>query len=134
MTKQNQNYYTEEKIKEIFLNSIFEKAMDETLNSDVNINHLENLFTNETYYSAMKIVPLLERKVLYLYYIEKCRLNEICKRLKLQKNEVIKLRAKGIMHFKSNLATLYKAETYTERSKRKWKKDLTIKAIKKQKS
>lgn len=134
MTKQNQNYYTEEKIKEIFLNSIFEKAMDETLNSDVNINHLENLFTNETYYSAMKIVPLLERKVLYLYYIEKCRLNEICKRLKLQKNEVIKLRAKGIMHFKSNLATLYKSETYTERSKRKWKKDLTIKTIKKQKS
>lgn len=110
MTKQNQNYYTEEKIKEIFLNSIFEKAMDETLNSDVNINHLENLFTNETYYSAMEIVPLLERKVLYLSYIEKLRLNEICKRLKLQKNEVIKLRAKGIMHFKSNLATLYKVK------------------------
>ena len=56
MTKQNQNFYTEENIKEIFLNSIFEKAMDETLNSDVNINHLENLFTNETYYSAMKII------------------------------------------------------------------------------
>ena len=56
MTKQNQNFYTEENIKEIFLNSIFERAMDETLNSDVNINHLENLFTNETYYSAMKIV------------------------------------------------------------------------------
>ena len=119
MKKQKHEFYTDEKIKEIFLNSIFEKAMDETLNSDVNINHLENLFTNETFYSAMKIVPLLERKVLYLSYIEKLRLNEICKRLKLQKNEVIKLRAKGIMHFKSNLATLYKAENYIERSKRK---------------
>ncbi len=122
MTKQNQNFYTEENIKEIFLNSIFEKAMDETLNSDVNINHLENLFTNETYYSAMKIVPLLERKVLYLSYIEKLRLNEICKRLKLQKNEVIKLRAKGIMHFKSNLATLYKAENLQKGARNNEKK------------
>ena len=122
MTKQNQNFYTEENIKEIFLNSIFEKAMDETLNSDVNINHLENLFTNETYYSAMKIVPLLERKVLYLSYIENYKLNEICRILKLQKNEVIKLRAKGIMHFRSNLATLYKAQNLQKGARNNEKK------------
>ncbi len=40
---------------------------------------------NETYNSAMKLVPLLESKVLYLSYIENCKLNEVCKRLKLQK-------------------------------------------------
>lgn len=102
----NQNFITDEKIKEIILNNIYERAMDETLNSDVNINHLENIFTNETYYSAMKLVPLLERKILYLSYIENCRLNEICKRLKLQKNEVIKLRSKAIQHFKVNLNVL----------------------------
>ncbi len=111
MKKHYQKFYTDEKIKEILLDSIYEKAMDETLNSDVNINHLENVFTNETYYSAMKLVPLLERKILYLSYIENCKLNEVCKRLKLQKNEVIKLRTKGIQHFKSNLNTLYKAES-----------------------
>ena len=44
--------------------------MQKADNSDVTINHLENIFTNETYYLAMKIVPLLERKVLYLSYVE----------------------------------------------------------------
>lgn len=44
--------------------------MQDIDNSDVNLNHLENIFTNEIYYTAMKIVPLLERKVLYLSFIE----------------------------------------------------------------
>ena len=78
-------------------------------NSDVDFNHLEKIFTNETYYLAMKIVPLLERKVLYLSFVENARLNDICKRLKLQKKQVISLRNKGIMHFKNNLNTLNKA-------------------------
>ena len=88
----------------------YQKSMQNVDNADVNINHLENIFTNETYYLAMKIVPLLERKVLYLSYIENCRLNEICRRLKLEKNEVISLRSKGINHFKHNLEILYKSE------------------------
>lgn len=88
----------------------YQKSMQNVDNADVNINHLENIFTNETYYLAMKIVPLLEKKVLYLSYIENCRLNEICRRLKLEKNEVISLRSKGINHFKHNLEILYKSE------------------------
>lgn len=88
----------------------YQKSMRNVDNADVNINHLENIFTNETYYLAMKIVPLLEKKVLYLSYIENCRLNEICRRLKLEKNEVISLRSKGINHFKHNLEILYKSE------------------------
>lgn len=88
----------------------YQKSMQNVDNADVNINHLENIFTNETYYLAMKIVPLLERKVLYLSYIENCRLNEISRRLKLEKNEVISLRSKGINHFKHNLEILYKSE------------------------
>ena len=79
-------------------------------NVDADINHLENIFSNETYYLAMKIVPLLERKVLYLSYVENLRLNDICKRLKLQKKEVISLKNKGIIHFKNNLATIVKAQ------------------------
>ena len=95
----------------------YQKSMQNVDNADVNINHLENIFTNETYYLAMKIVPLLERKVLYLSYIENCRLNEICRRLKLEKNEVISLRSKGINHFKHNLEILYKSEKLKKGSK-----------------
>ena len=44
----------------------YQKSMQNVDNADVNINHLENIFTNETYYLAMKIVPLLERYCIYL--------------------------------------------------------------------
>ena len=99
-----------EEIKKIFEQNYYDKSFQDVDNLDVTINHLENIFTNETYYLAMKIVPLLERKVLYLSFVENIRLNDICKRLKLQKKEVIHLRNQGITHFKKNLRTLYKAE------------------------
>lgn len=98
-----------EAIIKIIEDNYYKNSMQNIDNADVSINHLENVFTNETYYLAMKIVPLLERKVLYLSYVENVRLNDICKRLKLQKREVILLRNKGINHFKHNLALLYKA-------------------------
>ena len=100
-----------EQIIQLIEDSYYKKSMQDIDNSDVTINHLENIFTNETYYLAMKIVPLLERKVLYLSYIENARLNDICRRLKLQKKEVIFIRNKGIEHFKNNLNTLYKINT-----------------------
>lgn len=97
-----------ETIIQMLESNYYQKSMENADVADVNINHLENIFTNETYYLAMKIVPLIERKVLYLSYMENLRLNDICKRLKLSKNEVIKLRTKGINHFKHNLELLYK--------------------------
>ena len=99
-----------EAIIKMIEDNYYQKSMQDVDNADVSINHLENIFTNETYYLAMKIVPLLERKVLYLSYIENCRLNDICRKLKLGKNEVIALRNKGINHFKHNLELLYKAD------------------------
>ena len=120
MKNQNKNLKLEDFTKDVSLpneeiiqmieNNLYEKEMLNADNSDVNINHLENIFTNETYYLAMKIVPLLERKVLYLSFVENARLNDICKRLKLQKKQVISLKQKGILHFKNNLQTLIKAE------------------------
>lgn len=107
-----------ERIIKIIEDNYYKKAIQDVDNADVSINHLENIFTNETYYLAMKIVPLTERKVLYLSYIENCRLNDICRRLKLSKKQVITLRNKGIQHFKNNLSTLYKSEKI-----RKGKKD-----------
>ena len=120
MKNQNNNLKLEDFTKDVSLpneeiiqmieNNLYEKEMLNADNADVNINHLENIFTNETYYLAMKIVPLLERKVLYLSFVENARLNDICKRLKLQKKQVISLKQKGILHFKNNLQTLIKAE------------------------
>lgn len=106
-----------EAIIQMIEDNYYQKSMQDVENADVNINHLENIFTNETYYLAMKIVPLLERKVLYLSYIENCRLNDICRKLKLGKNEVISLRNKGINHFKRNLEILYKFEKLKKDSK-----------------
>lgn len=97
-----------ETIIQMLEKNYYRTSMEKADTSDVNINHLENIFSNETYYLAMKIVPLIERKVLYLSYIENLRLNDVCKRLKLSKNEIIKLRTKGINHFKHNLELLYK--------------------------
>ena len=128
---QKENYYNDkeelnsiietvletETIVKIIEDNYYQTQMLKANNIDVDINHLENIFTNETYYSAMKIVPLLERKVLYLSYVENVRLNDICKRLKLQKNEVISLREKGIKHFKNNLNTLYKASKLINKRK-----------------
>ena len=99
-----------ESMVQIIEDNYYKTQMQKIDNSDVDINHLENIFTDETYYLAMKIVPLLERKVLYLSFVKNIRLNDICRRLKLSKNEVIKLRSKGIHHFKHNLDLLYKSE------------------------
>ena len=101
-----------EAIIKIIEDNYYKNSMQNIDNADVSINHLENIFTNETYYLAMKIVPLLERKVLYLTYIENARLNDICRRLKLSKMEVISIRKKGITHFKNNWEILSKAQVF----------------------
>ena len=117
LTKENKEFNSiietileTEAIIKIIEDNYYKTQMQKADNSDVSINHLENIFTNETYYLAMKMVPLLERKVLYLSFVENIKLNDICRRLKLSKNEVIKLRNKGINHFKHNLDLLYKSE------------------------
>ena len=101
---------TNEEIKQVLTNSYCLTSMKQVESSDVDINHLEKIFTNETYYLAMKLVPLLERKVLYLTYVENARLNDICRKLKLKNREVIFLRNKAITHFKNNLETLRKMQ------------------------
>ena len=124
LTKENREFNSiietileTEAIIKIIEDNYYKTQMQKADNSDVSINHLENIFTNETYYLAMKMVPLLERKVLYLSYVENIKLNDICRRLKLSKNEVIKLRNKGINHFKHNLNLLYKSEKLKRGSK-----------------
>jgi len=107
-------------MRKFLVDSYYNKYMQELDDIDVDMNHLENIFSDETYYLAMKLVPLLEKKVLYLTYIENVRLNDICRRLKISKNEVISARVKGINHFKNNLHLLSKANNL--KGGKKWKK------------
>lgn len=99
-----------EVVKEILSKNYYQKSMETVENSDVDINHLENIFTNEIYYTAMKMLPLVERKILYLSYIETTQLNNICRKLKLERKQVIYLRTKAINTFRRNLDVLYKAQ------------------------
>ena len=46
-----------ETIIQMLESNYYQKSMENADVADVNINHLENIFTNETYYLAMKIVP-----------------------------------------------------------------------------
>ena len=88
----------------------YQKSIQKIENEINNINHLEKVFTEKNYYQAMKQVPLLERKVLYLYYVEKYTTKEICQKLKLNKIQVIALKNKGIKHFKRNIKLLYSSK------------------------
>lgn len=115
----NMNYIhlPNEEVQKILMDNYYQKLMQEVDNIDVDINHLENIFTDDIYFQAMKIIPLIERKILYLSYIENNKLNDICRKLKLQKNEVIFLRNKAINHFKHNLNVLYKTKNLKKDNK-----------------
>ena len=39
-----------EEMQKLLANSYYEKSLNQLYNSNVTINHLENIFTNETYY------------------------------------------------------------------------------------
>ena len=58
-----------ETIIQMLEKNYYRTSMEKADTSDVNINHLENIFSNETYYLAIKIFPIIERKFLYLSYI-----------------------------------------------------------------
>ena len=52
--KPTQDIFVPNKIMvQIMESSYLQKSMQQAENSDVNINHLENIFTNKTYYLAM---------------------------------------------------------------------------------
>lgn len=102
------------KSKNFFDNLMYQKYLKELTSKnsskEIDMKHLENIFNNPLYYWAMKKVPELEKKVLYLNICENGKLDNICKRLKLSRKQVINLREKGIRHFKENLKKLMKEE------------------------
>lgn len=73
---------------------------------NIDINHLENIFSNEIYYQSMKNLSLLEKSILYFSIIKSYKLEDICKKLKLSKKDVIRIKENSIKHFISNVQKL----------------------------
>ena len=69
---------------------------------------LEEIFKNEIYYSALKKLPLQEKRIFYLSLFKRLQLDEICKKEKLSKKEVIKIKELSIEHFIKNVQLLKK--------------------------
>lgn len=77
---------------------------------DVDINHLENIFYNENYYKAMKIVPLKQRQILYLLFVKEYTIDEVAKMLKTTSSNINKLKQNAIRNFKKNLKKLEESD------------------------
>lgn len=85
--------------KELYQQSMREKTAEKFVDK----NHLENIFTNEIYYKAMKDIPKIEKQILYFCIYDSKPLDEVCKILKMSKIEIIKLKSLAMKHFKENV-------------------------------
>lgn len=80
--------------------------INEIDNIDVDINHLENIFHNEKYCKAMKKIPLKQRQVLYLLFVEEYTTKEVAKYFHTTTNNINKIKQNAIKNFKKNLEEL----------------------------
>ena len=70
---------------------------------NVGYKHLEEVFTNEIHYEAMKKLPLIEKQALFVAVLECSDLEKACSDMKMTKTEVIEIKTKAINHFKDNV-------------------------------
>ena len=70
---------------------------------NVGYKHLEEVFTNEIHYEAMKKLPLIEKQALFVAVFECSDLEKACSDMKMTKTEVIEIKTKAINHFKDNM-------------------------------
>ena len=80
--------------------------INEIDNIDVDINHLENIFHNEKYCKAMKKIPLKQRQVLYLLFVEEYTTKEVAKYFHTTTNNINKIKQNAIKNFKKILEEL----------------------------
>lgn len=76
----------------------------------VDYKRLEEIFTNEIYYKAMKKLPLKEKHAIYLVVFDSNDLEKACSEMKVSKTEIIEIKTKGINHFKENVSKYQKAK------------------------
>lgn len=69
----------------------------------VDYKRLEEIFTNDIYYKAMKEIPLKEKYAIYLVVLDGCDLEKACSEMKVSRKEIIEIKTKGINRFKKNI-------------------------------
>ena len=70
---------------------------------NVSYKHLEEVFTNEIHYEAMKKLPLIEKQALFVAVFECSDLEKACSDMKMNRTEVIEIKTNAINHFKENV-------------------------------
>lgn len=70
---------------------------------DVSYKYLEEVFTNEIHYEAMKKLPLIEKQALFVAVFESSDLEKACSDMKMSRTEVIEIKTNAINHFKENV-------------------------------
>lgn len=70
---------------------------------NIDYRYLENVFTNEIHYKAMKELPLKEKQVLYVVVVEASDLEKACDEMKMSKTEIIEIKTQAINRFKENV-------------------------------
>lgn len=93
--------------KQMYQNYLRKENLIDTKNEIVN-KQAEMFIKDKNLYLAMKQLPDLERKVFVLSVISNKKLDDICKMLKISKNQVLKLKKKSTKHFIRNLKSVSK--------------------------
>ena len=76
---------------------------NKTVIENVSYKHLEEVFTNEIHYEAMKKLPLIEKQALFVAVFESSDLEKACSDMKMSRTEVIEIKTNAINHFKENV-------------------------------
>lgn len=100
-----ENSYAQEKFNTQILNKMsnnifFRKDIN---NLDITEDTPEKAFTNIKYYNAMKTVPLVEKKALFLLVVCEYSLLQVSTMLRKTPSEILHLASLAIRHFKLNL-------------------------------
>ena len=74
------------------------------LEKDVSHSNIENLFTNEKYYKAMKKLTDKEKLVLFLTVIEENKAETVAKIMNTTKENIWKIKSRAIKTFLYNLS------------------------------
>lgn len=88
----------------------YENTEEEFLENDVTPETLEKVFTDYKHYLAMKSLYKIEKKVLYMLIIELLPIKEVCRRLGINKYEVMKIKERALKKFRNNLKRICKKE------------------------
>lgn len=130
MTEKESDYANDEMIMEfivdecindaIFRKRYFPQHIRKENTEDIDYKHLEEVFSDEIYYNAMKQLPLSEKFAIYVYVFRGEYLDRLCKDYNLSKQGFIELKNCGVKRFKKNVK---KYNSKKQKKKKFCKKD-----------